>query len=500
MSMEEHTTHLAPLASTGIPGLDHVLGGGLPRNRVYLVEGDPGSGKTTVGLQFLLDGMSHGERVLYVTLSETKAELIGVAQSHGWNLDGMAIYELSVLESAGIEPDDQYTFFHPSEVELAETTKAVLDEVERVAPTRVVFDSLSEMRLLAREPLRYRRQILGLKQFFIGRSCTVMLLDDRTSGEGDLQLRSLAHGVITVEQLAPAYGSERRRARIVKLRGVNFRGGFHDCVIETGGLRVFPRLVAAESRSDRKHADASSGITALDLLLGGGLDRGSSTLFIGPAGVGKSALATQFGVSAAGRGERVAMYLFDEGMETFCRRAAGIGADVERHVNSGHMTLTLVDPSEMSPGEFVHRIRTAVEGDEVSVVVIDSLNGFLNAMPEERFLQAQLHEVFMFLRQRGILTISVMAQHGLVGAMQAPIDLSYLADNVVLLRFFEAQGEVRRAISVMKKRSGHHERTIRELLLLPGTIRVGEPLGNFHGVLTGVPTYNARGPSQAPPE
>jgi circadian clock protein KaiC len=268
-------------------------------------------------------------------------------------------------------------------------------------------------------------------------------------------------------------------------------------VIETGGLRVFPRLVAAESRSDRKHADASSGITALDQLLGSGLDRGSSTLFIGPAGVGKSALATQFGVSAAARGERVAMYLFDEGMETFCRRAAGIGADVETYVNSGHMTLTLVDPSEMSPGEFVHRIRTAVESDGVSVIVIDSLNGFLNAMPEERFLQAQLHEVFMFLRQRGILTISVMAQHGLVGAMQAPIDLSYLADNVILLRFFEAQGEVRRAISVMKKRSGHHERTIRELLLMPGAIRVGEPLGNFHGVLTGVPTYNARGPSRA---
>src|SRR3984893_14331713 len=294
--MKGHSAQVTPLASTGIGGLDHVLGGGLRRNRLYLVEGDPGSGKTTIGLQFLLEGMRQREPVLYVTLSETKSELIAVAESHGWDLDGMAIYELSVLESAGITPDDQYTFFHPSEVELAETTKAVLDEVARVEPTRVVFDSLSEMRLLAREPLRYRRQILGLKQFFIGRNCTVMLLDDRTSGDGDLQLRSLAHGVITIEQLAPEYGSERRRARVVKLRGVNFRGGFHDCVIETGGLRVFPRLVAAESRSDAKRAAARTGITALARLLGGGLDRGSSSLFIGPAGVGKSALATQFGV------------------------------------------------------------------------------------------------------------------------------------------------------------------------------------------------------------
>jgi circadian clock protein KaiC len=476
-------------AATGIAGLDGLLGGGLPTNRVYLIEGQPGSGKTTVGLQFLLEGMRRGEKVLYVTLSETRSELLAVAGSHGWDLGDMAIYELSVLEHGGLAGDDQYTFFHPSEVELAETTKAVLAEVERAAPARVVFDSLSEMRLLAREPLRYRRQILGLKQYFVGKKCTVLLLDDSTAEQGDLQLRSLAHGVITVEQLAPEYGAERRRIRVIKVRGVRFRGGFHDFVIEKGGLRVFPRLVAAESRNERDHGTATSGIPGLDQLLGGGLDRGTSTLFIGPAGAGKSALATQFVATAAGRGERVAMYLFDEGADTFHRRAAGFGSPIRQYTDSGQVKLTLVDPAELSPGEFADRIRFAVEHDGVSVVVIDSLNGYLNAMPEERFLQAQLHELFMYLRHRGVLTISIMAQHGLVGSMQAPIDLSYLADNVVLLRFFEAEGHVRQAISVMKKRSGHHERTIRELRLRPGRIDVGEPLDEFQGVLTGVPTY-----------
>ena len=494
-----HEEDNGAVAATGIPGLDEVLGGGLPANRLFLIEGDPGSGKTTVGLQFLMDGMKRGERVLYVTLSETKSELVAVAASHGWDLGDMPIHELSVLENGGLSPDDQYTFFHPSEVELAETTKAVLAEVDRVMPTRIVFDSLSEMRLLAREPLRYRRQILGLKQFFAGRLCTVVLLDDRTSNEGDIQLRSLAHGVITLEQLSPEYGSERRRLRAVKVRGVHFRGGFHDFVIETGGVKVFPRLVAADSRSGQEHAAASSGIEPLDRLLGGGLDRGTSTLFIGPAGAGKSALATQFAVAAAGRGERVAMYMFDEGLETFQRRATGLGANIGPYVKNGQLRLTQVDPAELSPGEFTEQIRIAVEQDDVSVVIIDSLNGYLNAMPEERFLQAQLHELFMYLRHKGVLAISIMAQHGLVGPMQAPIDLSYLADNIVLFRFFEAAGRVRQAISVMKKRSGYHERTIRELRLQPGAIVVGEPLQEFHGVLTGVPTYVGNsGPFAAP--
>jgi circadian clock protein KaiC len=484
--MTPDTARRKELASTGIPGLDLVLNGGLPKNRMYLIEGDPGSGKTTLGLQFLRAGIDRGEKVLYVTLSETKSELMAVAVSHGWDLDAMVIHELSALEN-GLQPEDQYTFFHPSEVELAETTKAVLDQVERVNPTRVVFDSLSEMRLLAREPLRYRRQILGLKHFFVGRECTVLLLDDRTSEEGDLQLRSLAHGVVALSQLAPEYGAARRRLSVIKLRGVNFRGGFHDFVIETGGLHVFPRLVAAESRGGEKREHASTGLPAFDRLLGGGLDRGSSTLLIGPAGCGKSALATQISTAAADRGEHVAMYMFDEGIETFRRRAAGLDMDIETHARSGRLRLTQVDPAELSPGEFADRIRGVVDREDVSVVVIDSLNGYLNSMPEERFLLAQLHELFMYLRQRGVLAISIVAQHGLIGSMQAPIDLSYLADNVVMLRFFEAAGQVRQAISMMKKRSGPHERTIRELYLRPGGISVGEPLAEFQGVLTGVP-------------
>jgi circadian clock protein KaiC len=477
-------------ARVGVPGLDHILNGGLPRNQLYLVEGDPGSGKTTLGLHFLREGIARGETVLYVTLSETKQELAAVAASHGWDVGEMPIHELAAGDRMPFKPDDQYTFFHPSEVELGETTQAVLSEVERVSPARVVFDSLSEMRLLAREPLRYRRQILGLKQFFVGRECTVLLLDDRTSTDGDLQLRSLAHGVITLEQLAPEYGAERRRMRVVKLRGVKFQGGFHDFVISTGGLVVFPRLVAASSRTDAEHGTASTGIAALDRLIGGGLDRGTSTLLLGPAGSGKSAIATQVAVAAAERGERVAMYLFDEGFDTFRRRAAGLGADVTPYIDSGRMVLTQVDPAEMSPGEFAERIRTNVDSAGTSVIVIDSLNGYMNSMPEERFLLAQLHEVFTFLRQHGVVAISVVAQHGLVGGgMQSPVDVSYLADNVIVLRYFEAEGAVRQAISVLKKRSGPHEKTIRELRLGPGGVAVGEPLEQFHGVLTGVPQF-----------
>jgi circadian clock protein KaiC len=434
--------------------------------------------------------------VLYVTLSETRAELTGVASSHGWDLDGVPIYELSAAAEGGLLPDDQYTFFHPSEVELGETTKAVLAEVERVAPTRVVFDSLSEMRLLAREPLRYRRQILGLKQFFVGRGCTVLLLDDRTSQPGDLQLQSLAHGVVTLEQLAPEYGAERRRLRVVKLRGLHFQGGYHDFVIGTGGLQVFPRLIAAESRGQVVHETVSTGLAAFDRLLGGGLDRGTSTLFIGPAGAGKSALATQIAVTAAARGELVVIYMFDEGLESFRRRAAGLGAEVEPYIANGHMVLRQVDPAELSPGEFTHQIRSAVDHDHASTIIIDSLNGYLNAMPEERFLLAQLHELFTFLRQRNVLAISIVAQHGMIGTMQAPIDLSYLADNVLLLRFFEAAGAVRQAVSVLKKRSGVHEKTIRELRLQSSGITLGEPLAEFRGVLTGVPTFVGTNMSQ----
>jgi circadian clock protein KaiC len=485
-------------ASTGIPGLDHILGGGFPHDRAYLVEGDSGSGKTTLGLQFLREGVRRGETVLYVTLSETRAELEAVAASHGFTLDGMEVHEVSAGDKTGFAPDDHYTFFHPSEVELGETTRAVLSEVERVKPTRVVFDSLSEMRLLAGEPLRYRRQILGLKQFFVGRHCTQLLLDDRTSQLGDPQLQSIAHGVVTLEQLAPEYGAERRRLRVIKMRGVKFQGGFHDFVIITGGLTVFPRLVAAESRRPREAGVASTGINEFDQLLGGGIDRGTSTLFIGPSGAGKSAIATEIAVAAAARGEHVATYLFDEGLDTYRRRAKGLGADVEPYIASGHIALRQIDPAELSPGEFADQIRVAVDRDDASVVVVDSLNGYVNSMPEERFLLAQLHELFMFLRQRSVVAISVVAQHGLVGAMQTPIDLSYLADNVVLLRFFEAAGQVRQAISVLKKRAGSHEKTIRELRLQPSGVTLGKPLTEFQGVLTGMPNFISGGAPRQP--
>jgi circadian clock protein KaiC len=476
------------LASTGVTGLDLVIRGGLPVNRTYLVEGDPGSGKTTLGLQFLLDGAARGEKALYVTLSETRAELEGVARSHGWDLANISIQELASSDG-GIGPDDQYTFFHPSEVELAETTKAMLDEVSRIHPTRLVIDSLSEMRLLAREPLRYRRQILALKQFFATGSCTVMLLDDRTSGKRDLQLHSLAHGVIVLQQMAPEYGGERRRLRVSKLRGVAFDGGYHDFVIERGGLRVFPRLVAAESRTRDKHGSASTGVAAIDRLFGGGLERGSSTLIVGPAGSGKSALATQIVAAAAARGERVAFYMFDEGPETFVRRAQGLNADVERYFADGRIVLTQVDPAELSPGEFAHGLRRSIESDKTQLVVIDSLNGYLNATPSEKYLTLHLHEILTYLGQCGATTLLLMTQHGIVGQdMSMPIDASYLADSVVSLRYFEAHGEVRQSISVIKKRTGRHERTIRELRLDNG-VTVGNVVRDFEGVLSGFPRF-----------
>jgi len=479
---------------TGVEGLDDVLGGGLPRNRIHLVEGDPGTGKTTLALQFLLEGVRLGEPGLYVTLSETKDELIAVAHSHGWSLDALTICELTVPEET-LKPESQYTLFHPSEVELGETTKSVLDEVERVQPVRLVFDSLSEMRLLARDPLRFRRQILALKQFFIGRQCTVVLLDDRAS-----EVSSLATAVILLEHLAPVYGAERRRLRVQKVRGTKFRGGYHDFIIRTGGLQIFPRLVAAEHRHTLTPRPLSSGIPQFDALLGGGLDRGTSTLLMGPAGAGKSSLASQYASAAADRGERAAMFFFDESRAVFLVRADGLGMSLRRHVDAGRITLRQVDPAELSPGEFVSAVREVVEREAPSVVVIDSLNGYLNAMPEEQFLTLQLHELLAYLAHHDIVTIFVVAQHGLVGTgMQTVIDVSYLADTVVIFRYFEADATVRQAVSVLKKRTGHHERTIRELLLAPGTITVGDPLHRFEGVLTGVPRPRAAGGANVAP-
>ena len=476
--------------ATGSPGLDRVLEGGFPANRLYLVEGNPGTGKTTLALRFLLEGARRGEPVLYVTLSETKEELTDVARSHGWSLEGVSLHELVPPEES-LKAEAQYTIFHPSEVELGETTRTVIEEVERIHPRRVVFDSLSEMRLLARDPLRYRRQILALKQFFSGRKSTVLLLDDRTSADADLQVQSIAHGVLMLEQLELDYDAERRRLRVSKLRGSRFRGGFHDFTIRTGGVEVFPRLVAADRRGEFKPEVVTSGVAELDALLGGGLDRGTATLVLGPAGCGKSSLATHFAAAAAARGERAATFIFDEGVNTYLNRAAGLGTDLRAEVEAGRLTVQQVDPAELSPGEFTHAVCEAVERDGARLVVIDSLNGYMQAMPDERFLTAQMHELLTYLNQQGVVTMLLMAQHGFMGAMSSPVDVSYLADTVILLRYFEAAGAIRRAISVVKKRTGRHEDTIREMHLSASRgVEVGEPLTAFRGVLTGVPVLD----------
>ncbi len=474
--------------ATGIQGLDDILQGGFTANRVYLVEGDPGAGKTTFALQFLMEGVRLGEAALYVTLSETKEELEASARSHGWSLDGIDIHELVPAEDT-LKPEAQYTIFHPSEIELSETTSAVLEEVERIDPKRVVFDSLSEIRLLAHDALRYRRQVLALKQYFIGRQCTVILLDDKTSNANDLQLQSIVHGVLSLEHLALEYGAERRRLRVIKLRGSRYRGGYHDFNIETGGVVVFPRLVAAEHRKEFAKGNATSDVPELDSLLGGGLARGSSTLIIGPAGSGKSTLGAQFAAASASRGEKSAVFIFDEITETYVGRAEGIGTDIQSHIDDNLITLKQIDPAELAPGEFADRVLRAVDRDGARLVIIDSLNGYLHAMPEERFLTIQMHELLTSLNQRGVVTLLVLAQHGFLGDMGTPVDVSYLADTVLLLRYFEAEGAVNRAVSVIKKRSGAHENTIREMKITSQGIRVGEPLTKFHGVLTGVPTY-----------
>jgi len=475
-----------PLAATGIAGLDHILHGGFTPHRMYLVEGVPGSGKTTLALQFLQEGVRQGEPVLYVTLSESAAELRDVAASHNWSLDGITVRDLIPSEKT-LAPDDQYTVFHPSEVELTDTTKLILEDVDRLKPARVVFDSLSELRLLAANPLRYRRQIIALKQYFAGRSCTVMLLDDLTATDRDLQVQSISHGVLVLEQLIPEYGGDRRRLRVVKFRGKVFRGGFHDYTIRTGGLEVYPRLVAAEYRQSLPVERLSGGLPELDTLLGGGLERGTSTLIVGAPGTGKSSLAAQFVGAAAARGEKAAMFVFDESGATLLNRAAGMGIPLAEAVRNGLVTITPVDPAELAPGEFGHALRQAVASG-VSVIVIDSLNGYLNAMPEERFLTIQLHEILAYLGQQGVATLLIGAHQGLIGGpMVAPVDASYLADAVILLRYYEANAEVHQAVSVVKKRGGQHERTIREFKLTERGIWIGEPLRKFRGVLTGVP-------------
>ena len=484
---DEHPPTSPSRASTGIDGLDDILGGGLTRDRLYLVEGTPGTGKTTLSLQFLLEGAAQGEAGLYVTLSETADELRAVAAAHGWSLDGLSLFEL--VGDLGLDPDSEQTVLHPSEVELGETTREVMQQVEALRPARVVFDSLSELRLLAQNPLRYRRQILALKGFFSSRRCTVLMLDDRTADPTDLQLHSIAHGVISLEQAPRDYGAERRRLRVVKMRGIKFRGGYHDFVLDTGGLTVFPRLIAAEHHMEFDTATQSTGNPGLDVLMGGGLVPGTNTLLSGPSGVGKSTTAIRCTLAALERGERATYYLFDEGLATFLARSAALGMDLAPHVAAGRLTLRQIDPAELSPGEFAYRVRVAVEEAGCSVIVIDSLNAYLQSMPGENYLILQMHEMLSYLGQRGVKTLLILGYHGSVGEVRADVDLSYLSDNILLFRFFEALGQVRTAISVVKTRSNAHERTIRELKLSFGGVQVGEALADFEGVLSGLPSY-----------
>ncbi len=474
--------------STGNAGLDDILGGGLDRHRLYLYEGRPGTGKTTLALEFLMEGARGGERVLYITLSETTRELQLVAERHGWDLAGVEIVELVPSETV-LEPEQEITLLHPAELELGQTTRLILDRVEQINPSRVVIDSLSELRLLAQSSLRYRRQVLALKQFFANRNCTVVMLDDMTSHEGDLQLHSISHGVVLLEQLAIDYGAERRRLRVIKMRGMEFRGGFHDIKIVRGGIEVYPRLVAAEHHAEFSGDAISSGNPGLDQLLCGGLERGTNALLIGAAGVGKSSLALSWAMAAAARGERSAVFAFDEGRGTVLARARALGMDLDAAIGSGMVMLQQIDPAEMSPGEFAAIVRRRVEEDNARIVVIDSLNGYLNAMPDGRFLILQMHELLSYLGQRGVVTLLVLAQHGMVGPTETSLDISYLSDAVLMLRYFEHAGTVRRAVSVVKKRSGPHERAVREFQFGSTGLVVGPQGTDFSGVLSGKPLY-----------
>ena len=476
--------------STGIPGLDDILHGGLARGFLYLIEGNPGAGKTTLALQFLIEGAEKGEKGLYLSLAESEDELRHVAASHGMNLENVEICKISPPEVAG-EIEQQYTVFQPAEVELADVLETILAKVRELQPARVIIDSMSELRMLARDSLRYRRQVLSLKRFFEGTDCTTLLLDERFRDNSESQVQTIAHGVISMEVLPRNYGITRRRLEVMKVRASSFREGYHDYVIVKGGVLVFPRLVSGEHRGMKvTPEDLPSGVKELDSLFNGGVQRGTSTLVVGPTGCGKSTLCSHFVLTAAKRGEKSAIFTFDETRQSFTVRSRGLGMDLDRYLEDGTIHLEQVDPAELSPGEFVHRIRAGVEEKKWRIVVIDSLNGLLNSMSEEQALTVQLHELLSYLNQVGVASFMVLAQYGILGSgVSSPTDVSYLADNVLLLRYFEAGGEVRQAISVMKRRSGPHERSIRELQMSSGKLMIGDPLRNFVGVLTGTPEY-----------
>ena len=488
MTLEQNSDSNSFL-STGVAGLDDVLRGGLTRDRLFLLEGSPGAGKTTLALQFLIEGARRGESVLYVTLSETAVELKAVAAAHGWTLDGINIHEVLPSENI-LDPDEQYSVFDPSDVEMGATTREVLSIVESLKPVRVVLDSLSELQLLASNPLLYRRQVLAFKQFFATRACTTLFLDDRTASEGDLQVRSIAHGVISLERMATDYGGTRRRLEIIKYRGIAFREGLHDYKIQYGGIVVFPRLVAAETRENLTPMQFSSGIDELDVMLGGGIEEGSSTLIAGPPGAGKSTLAAQFIHSCLKQGLRSSLFLFEESASNLLNRTDSLGLSLRQHQHDGQMEVQQIDPAQLTPGEFVHRVcRVADHG--AKVVVIDSLNGFLQAMPNEKLLAIHMHELLTYLGQRGVVTLLIGVQQGMLGGnMTTAIDATYLADNVLLLRYFESQGEVQQALSVFKKRGSQHERTIRRMSIGANGIHIGPVLRQFRGILTGVPKFD----------
>ncbi|CAN7590812.1 AAA family ATPase [Acidovorax sp. LjRoot129] len=475
------------VASTGIPGLDSVLNGGFPEQHLYLVEGSPGTGKTTLALQFLMAGREKGEQGLYVTLSETSEELAKVAQSHGWTLDGISVYDL--VSDEGLSEESEQTILHPSEFELGETTRDVMRLVGELKPHRVVFDSLSELRLLAQSPLRYRRQILALKRFFAQMGCTVLMLDDKSAGEGDQQLHSIAHGVVHLNQNTSDYGPDKRRLRVVKLRGLKFRSGDHDFDLDRGGLVVFPRLSAGEYRSTLKAEPVSTGTAVLDSMLGGGLSPGSNMLLAGPAGIGKSTTATSCAVAAMQRGEKVAYYLFDEGLSTLLQRSKALGLDIAPFIDSGQLMIRSFDPAEVSPGQFANAVRDAVEKDGVQMVVIDSLNSYMQAMPGGQYLLLQMHELLSYLNLRGVVTMIILSLHGTVGEIRSDVDLSYLSDGMVHYRFFEAGGNLLKAISVIKSRTRAHETTIREFRVGAKGVEIGEPLTDFRGILAGAAHY-----------